>query len=129
MIPEGSTGATTSKLLQHNKMHKTKFSITKACNGALKEQIMASFHNDYVEVLGNTNVGFAQITTIELLNHLYGSYGTITPIEMEDTTNAMVTPYDPSKPITNFSKLEGITNQPMQQKNFTNAQISTKAYI
>ena len=39
-------------------------------------------------------------TTIEIINHLYYSYGTITPIKIEDFANSRVTPYDPSNPIT-----------------------------
>ena len=64
------------------------------------QQIILSFHNDYLEGLANTNVGFAQTTTLKLLNHMYDSYGTVTPIEMEYSTSAMVKPYDPSQPIT-----------------------------
>ena len=74
-------------------MHNTQFDITKACEDALKQQILEAFHNDYVEGVSNANVGFAQTTTIKLLNHIYDSYGTTTPSEMEDATNTMVTPY------------------------------------
>ena len=74
-----------------------KFDRNKSCDDTLKRKILAAFQNDYVEGVDNGNVGFAQTTTLELLNNLYESYGTITPIKMEDATNAMVTPYDPSK--------------------------------
>ena len=75
---------------------------TKACDLALKQQILATFHNDYVEGVVNKNVGFTKTTKLELLNHLSYSYETITPNKMEDNTNDMVTPYDPSNPINKF---------------------------
>ena len=81
-------------------MDKTQLYITKACDEAPKQKILTAFHNDYVEGVSNANVGFAKTKTLELINHLYYSYGTITPIEMEDATNAMVTTYDTSKLIT-----------------------------
>ena len=63
----------------------------------MKQQIVRDLHNDYVEVLVNENDILAQTTTLELLNQLHDSYGIITPRKMEDTTNATVKPYDPSK--------------------------------
>ena len=100
MIPDGSTSAAKTKLVQQHKVIKTQFDITKACDDSLKQQPLEAFHNDCMEGVSNANVGFAQTTTLELPNHLYDSYGTITPSEMEDSINTMITPYDPSKPIT-----------------------------
>ena len=82
MIPYGDTAETTSKLVRHHKVQKTTFDITKACDDAQNQKILAAFHNDYVEVVANANIWFAQTTTIELINHLYDSYVTITPSEM-----------------------------------------------
>ena len=100
VIPDGSTWETTSGLLHQKKVNKTQFDITKTCDNALKQKTLSAFYNNYVEGLANENVGFAQYTTIKTLNHLYNSYGTITPSEMEDATSDMVVQYDPSKPIT-----------------------------
>ena len=61
---------------------------------------MTAFHNYSVEGVANENVGFEQTTTLELINHIYYSYGTTTPSETEDDTNTMIIPYGPSKPIT-----------------------------
>ena len=58
-ISDGSTGATTSELLQNNKVHKTQFDITKSHDDTQKQQILASFHNYYGEVVTNTKFGFA----------------------------------------------------------------------
>ena len=60
VIPDGATSSTTSELVQHNKDHKTKFDITKVFYDSLKKQIMAAFHNEYVEGVTNANVGFAK---------------------------------------------------------------------
>ena len=82
VIPDRSTVATTIKLMQQHNVHTTQFDITKSCDGALKKQILAAYCNDYVEVVFNANAGFAQTKILELLNHLYDSYGTITTIKM-----------------------------------------------
>ena len=61
---------------------------------------MADFYNDYDEGLANVNFGFAQTTTLKLINHLYDSYKIIIPSEMEGATKTTITPYYPSNPIT-----------------------------
>ena len=73
-------------------MNKTQFGITKDYDDALKQQILSAFHNDYMEGLANENVGFAQTTTFKILNHMYNSYGKITPRQMDYSTHTMVTP-------------------------------------
>ena len=79
VIPDGATSSTTSKLVRQHKAHKTEFYITKSCGDALKQHLLTAFVNDYVEIVKNASVGFAKTTTLELLNHLYDSYETITP--------------------------------------------------
>ena len=78
VILYGATEATRSELLRQHKVIKTTFYITKTYYDALKQQILSSLQNDYVERVSNANVGFVQTTALELLNHLYNSYGTIT---------------------------------------------------
>ena len=93
VIPDISTGETTSKLVRHNNSHKKQFDITKEFGDNLKQQILAAFHNDYVEGVANATFGFTHTTTLELLNHLYNSYVAINPREMENATNTMVSQY------------------------------------
>ena len=50
---------------------------------------------------------------------------------MEDATNAMVTPYDPSKPTTKlFVQIEMVLQiADSANTSFTNAKITAKAYV
>ena len=94
------------------------------------KKILEAFHNDYVEGVANANVGFAETTELKLINHIYGSFGTINYREMEDATNAIVTPYDPSNPIIKFfvdiEKGVWITNA--SNTPFKNAKIGAKSF-
>ena len=62
---------------------------------------------------------------------MYNSYGNITPRQMDYSTHAMVTPYDPSKPITKlFVQIEkGLQISDTANTPLTNSQIVAKAYI
>ena len=73
VIPDVNTETTTRDFVQQHKVHKTQFNTTKACYDVLKKKILSEFHNDYVELVDNINVDFAQTTTLELINHLYNS--------------------------------------------------------
>ena len=93
--------------MQQNKIHKIEIDINKTSYDDLKQQILSASQNYYVEGVFNANNGFSHTTTLELLNHQCDSYGTITPSEMEDATNTMVTPYDPFNAIIElFIKIE-----------------------
>ena len=71
VVPYGATGETTSELVQQQMVHKTQFDITKSCDEDMRQKILASSHNDYVEVVANANFGFSHTTTLGLLNNLY----------------------------------------------------------
>ena len=64
--------------MQQHKVQKKPFGITKACDDDLKQQTLAAIQNFYLKWVANSNVGFAQTTTLELINHLDDSYVTIT---------------------------------------------------
>ena len=64
VVPYWSTGEIKSKIVRQYKAKKTQFNITKACEDALKQQILSAFHNAYVEVVANTNDSFAHTTTL-----------------------------------------------------------------
>ena len=53
------TGSIISELMRQHKVNKMQFGITKAFDDSLKQQILAAFHNDYVEVVSNENAVFA----------------------------------------------------------------------
>ena len=55
-------------------MHKTQIYITKSFDDALKQQISASFHNDYVEGVANSNVWFCTY---------HNTQSTISPIQFK----------------------------------------------
>ena len=53
VMPHGAIGETTSKLVRQHMVQNTQFEITKSCDDALKQQVLAAFNNDYVEGVAN----------------------------------------------------------------------------
>jgi hypothetical protein len=50
---------------------------------ALKKQIISVFEPIYLDVLNDNMVGFANISARDMLDHLFGTYGNITAMDLE----------------------------------------------
>jgi hypothetical protein len=49
---------------------------------ALKKQIIEVFEPMYLEILNNNMVGYANISAIDMLDHLFETYGNITAVDL-----------------------------------------------
>ena len=56
----------------------------------------------YIKALHNRITGYAQISTKQLLQHLYDTYGRLNPQDLKLNTKTMNTPYDIHSPIENL---------------------------
>jgi hypothetical protein len=65
---------------------------------ALKQQILAAVDDIYVRTLHNTNTGYAMVMTLQILTHLYTTYGKLTPMAMQENNRHFRNPYNPAKP-------------------------------
>jgi hypothetical protein len=66
---------------------------------ALKQQLLAAIDDIYYRSLRNRITGYANVTTLTILRHLYDTYGNISPTDLIDNDTRMKAPYDPSQPI------------------------------
>jgi hypothetical protein len=58
----------------------------------------------YLDVLNNDMVGFANITSREMMDHLFMSYGNITAVDLENNFEQMRRAWDPQKPVESLLK-------------------------
>jgi hypothetical protein len=58
----------------------------------------------YIEILNNDLVGFANITSREMLDHLFLSYGSITAVGIEQNFENMRKAWDPQQPVETLFK-------------------------
>jgi hypothetical protein len=56
---------------------------------ALKKQIITVFEPMYLDILNEEMVGFVNITTREMLEHLFLTYGSITAVGLEQNVEHM----------------------------------------
>jgi hypothetical protein len=70
---------------------------------ALKKQIISVFEPMYLEVLKDM-VGFANISDRDMIDHIFGTYGNITAVDLEINFEHMRRAWDPQQPVESLFK-------------------------
>jgi hypothetical protein len=100
---------------------------------ALKKQIISVFEPMYLEILNDNMVGYANISAIYMLDHLFETYGNITSVDLEINLEHTRRVWDPQQPVeslfkqiqdcADYSEAGGVPIGPSQQINVGYAKI------
>jgi hypothetical protein len=71
---------------------------------ALKKQIISVFEPMYLDVLNDNMVGFANISSIDMLDHHFSTYGNITVVDLEINFEHMRRAWYPQQPVESLFK-------------------------
>ena len=97
-ILPGATGLQIADIRrQHDKAFE-EFKTYSNTDKALKSQLIAAVDEKYIRGKRNKYVGYANVITLKLLNHLYESYAKITHNNLRENNQRMNAPYNPNKP-------------------------------
>jgi ribosomal protein S17E len=99
IIPEAATAAMLSALTRAHTENLRIWREYLATDKGLKQQLINSVDEMYYKTLRNRITGYASVTTRQILEHLYQTYGKISPADLADNDAKMKTAYDPSQPI------------------------------
>ena len=92
VIPAGATGPATAELRRIHKEQVEEFQVYTNTDNALKSQLIAAVDETYIRPKRNKYVGYANVTTKELLDHLYTNYAKITMGDLRDNEKKMNKP-------------------------------------
>lgn len=70
-----------------------------ATDDSLKKLLLNGIDNIYVRTLHDSTTGFSTVSTFTIIQHLYSSYGQITPSSLADKDFQLHTAYDSAQPI------------------------------
>ena len=74
---------------------------------ALKQLLLSAVDDMFIKALKHPISGYSNVTTKQLLNHLYDRYGQLTPQDLKDNDDYLHQPYDATSPIENlFEQIE-----------------------
>ena len=97
---------------------------------ALKQQLLGSIDDMFVNILLDNHVSYANVTTLQLLIHLYNTYANITNGVLEDNKDAMAAPYNVNLPMETLYKCieESVQYAAAENTPFTAAQVVSTAF-
>jgi hypothetical protein len=70
----------------------------------LKKQIISVFEPMYLDILNDNMVGYANISSRDMLDHLFETYGNITAVDLEINFEHMGRAWDPQQPVETLFK-------------------------
>jgi hypothetical protein len=71
---------------------------------ALKKQITSVFEPMYLDILNDNMVGYVNISSRDMLDHLFNTYGNITAVDLEINFEHMRRAWDPQQPVESLFK-------------------------
>jgi hypothetical protein len=99
-------------------------------NSALKQQLISCMSNSCIRTLQDCHTGFANVSTLELIEHLLPAYGNITPTAFAKNDTQFKAAYNPSQLIkTLYSQSEDAMDYADANNNaYTSKQVVSNAY-
>ena len=97
-IPAGATGATISKLRYHHTVATKIFTEYKSTDKSLCQILLPYTDELYVRSMRHKYIGYGNITTHALLNHLYYTYTNIYASALQDNDTQLRAPYNSNQP-------------------------------
>jgi hypothetical protein len=71
---------------------------------ALKKQIISVFEPMYLNILNDNMVSYAKISSRDMLDHLFSTYGNITAVDLDINFEHMRRAWDPQQPVESLFK-------------------------
>jgi hypothetical protein len=99
--------ATGPQIAAAERLHKTRleeFIRTRNVADSLKRQLLATVPDIYLAALKNPHVGYANVSTRALLDHLFENYGVLHSLDLMANNAKMSEQWDPSTPFETLSQ-------------------------
>ena len=110
--PTGPVIAATDRQYKHALEN---FKTNTATEAMLKRLLIAAVPDTYTKILKDENLGYANVTTLAILQHLDTNYGTVTADDLDENMKRLTAEWNPMQPI------EDLWNQINEARRFAHA--------
>ena len=130
LIPENSTAAQITSIHRLHDIAAKHFAEYTATDKALKTLLLSAIDETYVRALRDRYIGYANVTTLTLITHLYTAYARISQGDLDLNHDRLRTPWDPNQPFeTVISQVEDAVEYAAAGNTpYSPAQVVTHAY-
>lgn len=124
---------TAAQITKAHRQHNSKAAIFKEYDDtdkALKALIMSVVDETYLRALRDRHVGYANLTTLQILRHLYNNCAKVTPYDLEQNDKQMKTQWDPNEPFETLidQSMDGMEFSAAGNNAYTPQQVVTISY-
>jgi hypothetical protein len=99
IIAAGTTQFNMAELVRQHTENKRLWLEYQTVGKALRQQAISAIDDIYLRTLRNPITGYATVTVLDLLTHLFTNYGRVTPHDLQLNDQRMRTPYNVDQPI------------------------------
>ena len=130
-IPAGTNSVAQENIISQWKNDFENWKLVKDVRDALKKQILDAFDDAYLEDLKDPNVGYAAVTPLKMLVHLYQEYGAMTAQDILNNRQRLREDFDTNTSIVKyFYKLWEIHNTAQKAgQPITDQELLTEIYL
>ena len=130
IIPDGSTGPVIVELRRKHQEQYAEYLQCDQVDKALKSLLIAAVDEAYIRSLRHKYVGFANVTTLQIITHLYDTYARITANDLKENDKNLHLAYDSTSPFENLiDQIENAVDFASSGKSpYAPKQIVTAAY-
>ena len=89
VLPGGATGPQISAIIRQHTNDTHVFREYLATDKALKQQVIGAIQPMYLRTLSHRTTGFANVSTRQMLTHLYTQYGRLSPADLQENDAKM----------------------------------------
>ena len=131
VIPPAQTAAQISTIRETYETQAKLYQQYDATDKALKQQLINAVDDMFISAISHRHIGYANVTTLQILTHLYDTYAIIRDPDLTENKERMEAAYDINMPIeTLFEQIEDAVEYAAQAHTpFTNAQVVSTAYM
>jgi len=130
IIPDSSTGPAIAEIRRAHQEQYAEYLQYDQVDKALKSILIAAVDEAYIRSLRHKYVGFANVTTLQIITHLYDTYARITANDLKENDKNLHLAYDSTAPFENLvDQIENAVDFASAGKSpYTPKQIVTAAY-
>jgi hypothetical protein len=99
VIPPAATAAIITETNRQFLADQKEFATFKATEAALKKQLLEAVPSTYINKLKHKTLGFANVTTLQIIEHLVTTYGTLTTDDLDKNIALLHKEWSPTTPI------------------------------
>jgi hypothetical protein len=99
VIPPAATQAQITEANRQFLADHKEFSTFKSTEAALKKQLIEAVPSTYINKLKHKSLGFANVSTLQIIEHLVTTYGTITTDDLDKNIELLHKDWAPTNPI------------------------------